>query len=96
MGEDGSAGCGGRRGCGCVGHGDGEEGEVKEEEEVAAVEGKRGRLWLDGEGVGHGHGDDGCLGGGGDDGNRALARRLLGTTNWRLKPPLRLFRKSVC
>lgn len=57
------------------------------------MERKRERMRLDGEGVGvgHGHGGDGCLGG---DGNRALARRLLGTMSWRLKPPCRLFLSS--
>ena len=77
MGEEGSVGCcGGRMGCGCVGHG---YGGGKKEEEAAAVEGKRESQLLDGEGVGVGH----CHGGdhyrlAGDD-NRALARWLLGT-----------------
>lgn len=94
MGEECSAGCGGRRECGCVGHGDGEEEEEEEEEEEAAVEGRRERWWrLDGEGVGHCHGGDRCLGG---DGSRTLARRLLGTISWRLRPPFRLCRYRVC
>lgn len=92
MGEEGSAGCDGRRGCGRVGGHDCDGEEEEEEEEEAAVEGKRERWWLDGEGVvGHCPGGDLCLGG--DDGNRALARRrLLGTMiSWRLKAPFRAF-----